>query len=205
MIPLMFNGPAPARAASSLTRAPGWRLLLVSLLMSLALVAPAVSVAAEPQPVAEDQIKAAIIYKFLAYIDWPDHRMQPADAPFKIAFLGGHDVYQELQHIVAGVSITGRPITLRRARKPAALAEPHVVFVGRDAEQHLSKLAALAKQQSFLVITENNSGLVPGGTINLKLMNGRMSFGASLGAAEHADLHLSARLLALAHHVEQSE
>lgn len=181
------------------------QLLLVTMVtMCVALFAPTYSLAAEPTPVAEDQIKAAMIYKFLSYVDWPAHRTQKANEPFEIVFMGGHDIYQELREIVAGVSIAGRSIELRRAKNIASIGEPHAIFVGRDSEHHLNKLASLARQRSFLVITENEDGLVFGSTINLKIKDGRMGFGVSLAAAENAGLRLSARLLAIAHQVEQA-
>lgn len=93
---------------------------------------------------------------------------------------------------------------LRQVDNPASLAEPHAVFIGRGEERHLDRVASLAQQRSFLVITENTDALLPGSAINLKLVDGRMTFGVSLIAVEeHADLRLSARLLALAHEVEQ--
>ncbi len=129
--------------------------------------------------------------------------LQSADALLVIAFMGGRDVYQELQAIVSGVCIDHHPILLRQVKNPASIADAHAVFVGRGAERHLDKLAELAQQRSLLVITENDDGLIDGSTINLKLMDGRMSFAVSLVAAENADLRLSSRLLALAHQVER--
>lgn len=205
MIQLMLKGLVAPFQSTRWALGRGLRLPFVCLLLTLAVLAPAVGYAAEPQPVAEDQIKAAMIYKFLSYVDWPAPRTPTADAPFEIAFIGGRDVYEELQEITEDISITGHSITLRRVASPASLTEPHVVFVGEDAEHHLDTLIELAEQRSFLVITENDKGLVSGSTINLKLTNGRMGFGVSLGAAGKAKLHLSSRLLAIAQKIERAE
>src|SRR5690606_3888066 len=99
--------------------------------------------------------------------------------------------------------VNGRPVKVFKTRYLERIKNPHIVFVGRDAEHHLPQLARLAEQQSFLIVTENAQGLVPGSTINLRLLEDRIGFDVSLPCACPTHVNVSSRLLSVAVTVEQ--
>lgn len=160
--------------------------------------------AATHQPTAlEEQIKAAMIFKFLSYIEWPEAAFESAESPYRIWILGASRVEAELQEIVAERAIKGRPVEAFKTNKVKKISNPHLVYVGRHAERHVPRLARLAKKQGFVIVTENAEGLLPGSVINLRLINERMGFNVSLANAQAFDLKLSARLLSVAASIEQ--
>lgn len=152
---------------------------------------------------AESQIKAAMLFKFLGYTEWPPSAFEEPQSPYRIWLLNANEVGSELRSITHERGVNGRPVKVFKTRYFERIKNPHIVFVGRDAEHHLPQLARLAEQQSFLIVTENAQGLVPGSTINLRLLEDRIGFDVSLSCARRNQLKLSARLLSVALTVEQ--
>lgn len=159
--------------------------------------------AADEADASEAQIKAAMLFKFLGYTEWPETAFADSDSPYRIWLLEAGDVGNELRGITDDRYINGRAINVFKTRFVERIKNPHVVFVGRGAEHHLPHLTRLAEEQAFLVVTENAEGLIPGSTINLRLLEDRIGFDVSLACARRHRLKLSARLLSVASTVEQ--
>lgn len=149
----------------------------------------------------ESAVKAAFLYKFGAFVEWPAGAFQRPDAPFVIAVAGDDAVAADLEQLVAGRNLDGRPVVTRRVGTEAgALAGVHVLFVGQRSERLRELLAAAVGP--VLVVTDQASALGLGSIINFSSEGGRMRFSVSLSAAEARSLRLSARLLAVAQDVE---
>lgn len=155
--------------------------------------------------VLDHQVKAAMLYKFLGYTEWPATSFVSAQSPFRIWVLGTPVIADELREITARREINGRAIEIFHATSDRQLERPHLVFVGRPAEKYLPRLMSMAEQHSFLIVTENDTGLLNGSAINLRLIDGRIGFDVSLIGAQKSNLKLSSRLLSVAASIEQEE
>ncbi len=164
----------------------------------------------EGQPAAaenilEYQVKAAMLYKFLSYIDWPPDSFAGSEDPFRIAVVGASSVGRQLRELTENRTVGDRPIEVQSASTTRQIGDPHIVFVGRHAQKNLQRIVHLAEQRSFLVVTEKDEGLPQGSTINLRAVDGRMGFDVSLVNAQRAGVKLSARLLSVASTVDQED
>ena len=157
----------------------------------------ALSCAAAAQP-QEHEVKAAFLYKFLSFVEWPAQSFARADAPLVIGVLGADEVHASLQEVVPGRSAQGRPLELRKLRNGERPAGVHMLFVGRAAAASLSKLNA---QPGLLVVSESDGALEQGAMINFVGMDGRVRFEVAPDAAERRGLRISSRMLAVAQHV----
>lgn len=158
---------------------------------------------AESQPATLDyQVKAAMLYKFLGYTDWPDAAFTTPEAPYRICVLGAHNVENELKGLVAGRTINGRGIEITFANRADQVGEAHLVFVAHAQESLLPGLARSAEKHAYLLVTESDAGLTPASAINLRLLDGRVGFDISLMNAQKAGLKFSSRLLAVAASVQ---
>lgn len=186
-------------------RSPRWKWLtrLVYLAVMISCGSFIVAEAANATDSAETQIKAAMLFKFLDYTEWPAESFDTPQSPYRIWLLDAKDVGNELRAITRDRNSNGRAINVFKTRFVERIDEPHIVFVGRNAEHHLPRLARLAEQQAFLIVTENSQGLIPGSTINLRLLQDRVGFDVSLFGARRSNLKFSARLLSVALTVEQ--
>jgi hypothetical protein len=148
----------------------------------------------------EAGVKAAYLYRFLAHVDWPPGAFAAPDAPVVIGVAGADDVVDQLQRVVEGRQVNGRPVRARRLAEGDAVDGLHVVFIGRAARQP-ARLIERLEGRPVLVVTESASSLDLGAMLNLVPVDGRVRFEASQLAAERAGLKLGARLLALAERV----
>jgi len=174
-----------------------WCLFGYLLLILVAWSAPAPDVA-EPSPQPEQQVKAAFLYKFLSYVEWPAGAIGAASTPIVIGVLDADDIADELRTVVAKRRIGQHPLEVRRGDESNALDGVNVLFVGAGGADALSRLAPKAHEKSVLLVSDFANGLAAGSVINLVVVDNRVRFEVSLEAAERSDLKLSSRMLAVA-------
>lgn len=148
---------------------------------------------------AEYQIKAAYVFKFLNYVDWPPQ--SAADAPLQIGVIGARAMADELTGIVAKRTVNGRPVTVRRLRPGDATAELNLLFVARSESARLADIVAATKDQGTLVVTESAEAPALGSAINFVVEDDKVRFDVAPRAFEKANLKVSARLLTVARKV----
>jgi uncharacterized protein DUF4154 len=172
-----------------------WLFVWAALLVSNAAVPAQEPAALEAS---EAGVKAAYLYKFAAYVDWPESASAGSRA-FVIGVMDADEVAQELERIVPGRSVHDRPVEVRRLREGHSTAGLHMLFVGRGADVR----AALggSQQPGLLVVTDNPRGLELGSTINFVLAGEHLGFEVSLEAAQHHGLSISSRMLNVARRV----
>ena len=150
---------------------------------------------------AEYRVKAAFLYKFGGYIEWPGQVFASADSPLAIGVMGADALADELAQLVAGRSVAGRPVTVRKLRPGDSIAGLHVLFVGRAESRRLAGILAAAKSRALLTVTESDDALELGSTINFVVVDDKVRFDVAPPPAESGNLKISARLLAVARKV----
>lgn len=155
--------------------------------------------AAAQQPT-EAGVKAAFLYKFAGYIEWPAGAFNTPDAPFVIGVTGADEVAAELERLVPGRSINNRPVVVRRFREGEPPKGAHLVFVGRG-EPNVRAVVRAAQRSGALTVTETEHGLEAGSSINFVVVDDRVGFEVSLDAADRGGHRISSRMLAVARRV----
>jgi len=150
---------------------------------------------------AEHQVKAAFLYKFLNFIEWPPQSFERPDTPLVIGVLGADALAEELAAMVNARTAGGHPVETRKIRRGDSVAELHVLFVGRTDSAALPDLLGSAKSRSLLTVTESDDALAHGSTINFVVVDNKVRFDVALGPAEQRNLKISSRLLAVARRV----
>lgn len=150
---------------------------------------------------AEYQVKAAFLYKFLAFVEWPPAALRDGDSPIVVGVLGAEPLAEELSRVVASRSSGGRPVSIRRFSIGDALGDLHVLFIGRPQGGRLASIVAGATGHALLVVTESDEGLAAGSMINFVVVDDKVRFDVALARAEQAGLRISARLLSVARKV----
>jgi hypothetical protein len=148
----------------------------------------------------EDAVKAAFLYRFAGYVEWPAETT--ADRSFTIAVLGADGVARELAHLLPGHSIKNRPAQVKTIRSVRELGDARILYVGPGHNSELS-LTGIASRP-VLVVTDNDGGLDQGSEINFLLLERRLRFEVSLSAADRAGLKISSELLSVAVRVQGS-
>lgn len=157
---------------------------------------------ARAQPhAAEYQVKAAFLYKFLSFVDWPAEVFERPDSPLVIGVLGADPLADELVAVVAERTAHGRPVAARKLRPGESVAGLHMLFVGRPGSAQLPALLDSAKGQPMLTVTESDEAFAQGSAINFVIVDNKVRFDVAPHAAELGNLKISSRLLAVARKV----
>jgi hypothetical protein len=149
----------------------------------------------------EASVKAAFLYKFAAYVEWPASAFTSPTAPLVFGVTGNDDVAAELVRVTAGRQISGHPISVRRVT--GDMTGLHVLFVGRNSGDRLGAILRAAQVPPLLVVTESERGLELGAAINFLMNDDRVAFEVAPDAAEKNGLRISSRMLAVAKRVVQ--
>jgi hypothetical protein len=151
----------------------------------------------------ERRVKAAFLYKFLGYTDFPPAAFADAAAPLVIGVLAADDVAGELAKIVAGRQVQARPVSVKVVSDGESLAGLHLLFVGGADASRVRAALKGAPAAAILVVSESAQGLQHGSVINFKVIEDRVRFDVSLDAAERHSIKLSSRLLTVANQVHK--
>ena len=180
--------------------ASGWRNRLLALAMMLfAFSCLAVgSQQGVTTPVLERSVKAAFLYKFLGYMEFP---ADPGPS-LVVGVLGADEVAAELAQIATGRNVGNRSISVRKLGEGDALTGLNLLFVGGDAALP-DAVQRAAEKNGTVVVSERDNGLQNGSVINFRLVDDRVRFEVSLPAAERCNVRLSSRLLSVAYYVQK--
>jgi len=192
------------RVEKPMTRLPrlaAWLLLYAAFLAFLSGWTRADAQAAEDAETLEQRVKAAYLYKFAGYVEWPAKSFARPETPVVIGVMGDEPLATELTQAVTGRTVNDRLVTVKRLKAGDSLAGIHVLFVGKAESTRLNQLAQSAQPRSILTVTESDGALAHGSVINFVLTDGRVRFEIALDSAEKSGLKLSSRLLAVAQQV----
>jgi hypothetical protein len=196
-----------------LSRRSGWKFAgldrrpTARLLRACALCIAVAAGLAGPRPAQADaqadeyRVKAAFLYKFGSYIEWPDKSFARSDSPVTIGVMGADTLAEELAQIVAGRNVNGRPVLVRKLRPGDSVAGLHVLFIGRSDSGRLAEILAAARGRALLTVTESEEGLELGSMINFVVVEDKVRFDVAPPPSESGNLKISARLLGVARKV----
>jgi hypothetical protein len=149
-----------------------------------------------------DAVKAAFLYRFASYIEWPDDA--PAAGPFIIAVHGAEGVAKQLDELLPKMTVHGRPALVRRVTRASELEGVHILYVGpKEPLARSRSVRETAILLPILLVTDDERGLDAGGVINFIEQTRNVRFEVSLAAADRARLKIASALLSVAARVER--
>ncbi|MBZ2207433.1 YfiR family protein [Massilia soli] len=149
----------------------------------------------------ERKVKAAFLYKFLMFAEFPPTAFADPAAPMVIGVAADDAMARDLAQLVAGRTVNRRPVVVRALREDEAADGLHLLFVGGSDAARLARIARPAAP--LLIVTEAANGLQHGSVINFRIVAERVRFDVSLEAADKNKIKLSSRLLTVANLVHK--
>jgi uncharacterized protein DUF4154 len=189
------------------TAAPRQRLRFVrglgcaTLLASSTLV---LSVRAADPPATEYQVKAAFLYNFARFVDWPAAAFADSSSSLVIGVLGVDPFGEVLDHTVAGKKVASHPLQVRRCTAPAEAIRCHMLFIAASEEENLTRTLATLENHPVLTVGETADFARRGGMLQFVMRSERLGFEVNVAAASRARLEISSKLLRLAAAVHRS-
>jgi hypothetical protein len=191
-----FDGREPRDRGLSRLRPHGRgtaRALLASCCWLLVLVNPA-----RAEVSREYQLKAAFLYNFTRFVEWPPQRFPERTSPIVIGVLGGNPFGEELTAVVEGRNVNGRKIEVRSLKPDADLSAVHILFFPAGETGRCAEIIEAAHRTGTLTVGESQPFATAGGIITFTLEGDRLRFAVNAQAVDRAGLKLSAQLLKLA-------
>jgi len=169
----------------------------------LVMLAAASAVPAQtPQP-GEKAVKAAFLYNFTKFVEWPQSAFSDATAPFRVCVFGDAAFRHDVEEMLTGETIAGRPL---RVITPEAgdIKGCHLAYFGSADGDRSAQVLAAMRGVPVLTVGEGRRFLQQGGVISFVLEDNRVRFDVNKRAVDRAGLTVSSKLLRVARNVEDN-
>lgn len=164
----------------------------------LALAASVGHIHAEGPVADEYPVKAAFIFNFAKFVEWPAVAFKGPEDPFAICVLGQNPFGTALEDVVRNKTVADRGFVVREVLNAQQASKCHIVFVTASERKRFHSILEELKGHSILTVGEAEDFVANGGVINFKLKDARVRIEIDTGAAERAKLRISSKLLSLA-------
>lgn len=150
----------------------------------------------------EYQLKAAFLFNFAKFVEWPPETFADQRSPIVIGILGDNPFRDEsrdlLEETVRNKVINERPVVVKVVQAPAAATNCHILFISTSEKERLPEILAGLRGASVLTVGETERFTESGGMINFVLEGNKIRFQINDAAARSARLTVSSKLLSLA-------
>ncbi len=147
----------------------------------------------------EYQVKAAYLYNFMKFVEWPGHVFENEQSPIVLGILGDDPFGVDIDEMLAGKSVKGRPVIIKRLQIEDNLQDCHLLFISESEKACLEDIFQFKLKQAPVLSVGDMAGFSQaGGIINLIYQNNHIVFTINIKALKSSSISMSSRLLKLA-------
>lgn len=172
--------------------------------VGLLLLTSAVARAGKAPVPSEYQVKAAYIFNFARFVEWPAGSFEPG-TPITLCLLGDDPFGADLEQTIGHKMVGGREFIVRRSSRLQELTGCHILFIGSSEKGRLSQILPSLGVARVLTVSETEEFVERGGMINFSLEESRVRLEINVDAAERAGLQISSKLLKVARVVRSAK
>jgi hypothetical protein len=154
------------------------------------------SPAQDAQPT-EYQIKAAFLFRFAKFVEWPAKAFSSPDAPLVIGVLGDNPFHDDLPQVIQKKTVDAHPVAIQEFRSAAEVTNCHILFISSSEKGRTPQILATLKGSSILTVAEMDKFIEAGGMINFFMEGTKIHFQINNDSAVKAGLKISSRMLIL--------
>lgn len=173
-------------------------------LVAAAIVAVAAPAAAQSDML-ERQVKAAYLYKFAGFVEWPEGSFARPDSALVIGVCGADALAGQLEQSAAGHAVNGHPIAVRKLRRCdslGALVGLHMLFIGSLERGALQDAIEASRTLALLTVSDSDDAHAQGSMVNFVVADDKLRFEVALKPVLAARMKISARMLSAAYKVQ---
>jgi hypothetical protein len=145
----------------------------------------------------EYQVKAAFLFNFVKFVEWPAEAFSDSNAPLIIGVVGDDRFQGSIDQMISGRIANGRRLLVKRFSNFRTLTPCHIVFVSSSERDNIQQILATAGPGA-LTVGESDRFAQMGGIINFTVVDRKVRLEINQAAAERRGLRISAKLLSLA-------
>ncbi len=153
----------------------------------------------------EDQVKAAFLFNFVRYVEWPAQAFASEAAPIRLCLIAERAFEQIVTVIVSGRSVGERPVAVEGIEGLGAAKGCHLLFLDEASGLPASVVAERLGSLAIFTISDGSQFAAEGGIANFILVDSKIRFEINPSAARRAGLKISSSLLRLAKLVGEAE
>lgn|SRR2546426_2133249 len=151
----------------------------------------------ESQP-SEYQVKAAFLFNFAKFVEWPPTAYAEPTSPIVIGILGENPFGDDLERTIRGKTVNNRPFAIKEIRSLPGATNCHILFISTSEKKRFSEIFEGLRGVGVLTVGETERFVETGGMINFVKDANRIRFQINDDAAKGAGLKISSKLLSLA-------
>lgn len=192
--------------------------LVFVLTCTVGLITPQAAGEDEGAPSQEYKVKAAFLYNFLKFVDWPNGKEADADQPITLGIIG-KDPFEKAFEPVKDKKVKNRDVVIKRFKSVTELIEQgekgkseldkqieaakkcHLLFICSSEKEGLKEILTGLKDCPVLTVGDSKDLLESGGIINFVMEQQKVRFEINESAAKRSRLKISSQLLRLARKV----
>lgn len=170
-------------------------LLIFALVLATPPLVPDARAADQPT---EYQLKAAYLYHFAQFVEWPPSAFPQSNSPLIVGVLGENPFGPDLRRVVQGKVLGNHPIIVQEFHSLSDMTNQCQILFISTSEKRLPDIFASLNGTSTLTVGEADRFTESGGMIRFVTEGGKIRFQINQTAAEKAGLKMSFKLLSLA-------
>lgn len=155
--------------------------------------------------VREYKIKAAFLFNFTHFVEWPANSFSTSQSPLVIGILGPNPFGNHLEELIAGESVEKHPLLIKHFSTTDEVDNCHILFINiKDKKTLLSTIEKL-KGKNILTVSDVDQFSKLGGMIRLYTKDDKVNIEINLDATKEEDIVVSSKLLKLSEIVKTNK
>jgi len=142
-------------------------------------------------------IKAAFLYNFTKFVEWPQEAFKDDLSPINLCILG-KDPFGEALNSIRDKRVRGRRLNIKHMNRIEEISECHILFVSASEKENLKPVLSSLKNSAILTVSEMEMFTQQGGIINFIVVENKIHFEINPNVARRCGLKISSQLLKLA-------
>jgi len=156
---------------------------------------------AQSPPTGESDVKAAFLYNFTKFIDWPATAFEGTPDVFRVCVFAEPAFLQSVERMLLGETVRGRPIQVETPDSTGHARTCHIAYFAQSSIDDAAYLLPALRQVPVLTVGESRRFLAQGGALAFVVDDNRVRFDVNKKAADQAGLTISSKLLRVARHI----
>ena len=153
---------------------------------------------AQEAQISEYKVKAAFVFNFTKFVDWPQEAFGTTDAPLTIGILRENPFGSDLDEIIRNKTVNNRTLKTRLLHSVAECTNCNVLFLSTAEKGRIKEVLEKLHDASILTVSETDGFTEAGGMINFVREGNKFRFQINNEAAKRAKLKISSKMLGLA-------
>jgi hypothetical protein len=173
------------------------KFLCLFIIPALSIVSWELNTYAQQPKIGEYEVKAAFLYNFTKFVEWPTEATTDAGATFNLCVLG-EDPFGKAFDSIQGEKIVNKKLVINRFKELHALEKCRILYISESEEERLTQILKSLKGLHILTVSDSEGFAQHGVIINFYMEGNRVRFEINVDAARRSGLKISSKLLNLA-------